>query len=175
MINLIEAAIAPIKADAVLLAAKNANATIKSIIAKLDEHAWDVNAAYPVPRDCWHADYKSSRVLLARARTITTHTSGIQRPNGPCFRLRSAANEALFVKSAEEMAAVNYDRFVEKLVQKIGAGVVSATIEGNHVWGHSILTVTKEDGSVERWKTQTILNFSVHGTPFNQWPSRKVR
>ena len=43
------------------------------------------------------------------------------------------------------------------------------------MWGYSVLTVTKEDGSVERWKTQQIMNISVLGLLFAQWPSRKMK
>jgi hypothetical protein len=50
-----------------------------------------------------------------------------------------------------------------------------ASITGTHIWGHSVLTVTLPNGTVERWKTQQIVNQSKLGLLFNQWPSRKMK
>lgn len=60
-----------------------------------------------------------------------------------------------------------------KLIGKIGP-VTSATIKGNHVWGHSVLTITNPDAVVEHWKTRQIVNVSKLGKLFNQWPTRKT-
>ncbi|MNE44768.1 hypothetical protein D3C80_1390130 [compost metagenome] len=81
---------------------------------------------------------------------------------------------ALFVKQAQENASAQYDAFIAKLEAKIGE-VTAAILSGEHVWGHSILTVTKADGTTEKWKTQMIVNVSVLGNLFNQWPTRKVK
>jgi phage terminase Nu1 subunit (DNA packaging protein) len=77
------------------------------------------------------------------------------------------------LSEAARAAAANYDDYSHKLANKVGEAV-SATVEGN-LWSHSICTVTKVDGTVERWKTQCILNQSCLGKVFNQWPTRKMK
>jgi len=82
-----------------------------------------------------------------------------------------------FVERAQAQAAVEYDAFVCKLVNKVGA-VVDAELIGDHVWSYSVLRVTKREGVetfVERWKTQQIWNVSVLGNHFPQWPTRLMK
>ena len=79
-----------------------------------------------------------------------------------------------FVAARKEQAAAEYDAFIAKLVKKIGP-VVTAELDGNHVWSHSILTVVLKSGEQQRWKTQQITNISKYGKHFNQWPSRKMK
>jgi len=78
-----------------------------------------------------------------------------------------------FIAMYRADAAAQYDAFVLKLVGKVGP-CISATLDGNHVWGYSILTVTKTN-TTERWKTQQIVNTSKLGKLFNQWPSRRMK
>jgi hypothetical protein len=79
------------------------------------------------------------------------------------------------VSAARTDASAQYIAFVAKLIKKIGDDVVDANLSGSHVWGYSYLTITRASGSKECWKTQQILNVSVLGTVFNQWPTRKVK
>ena len=62
--------------------------------------------------------------------------------------------------------------YVAKLTEKVGA-CDAAAVTGE-LWQESLLVVRKGE-TVERWKTQQILNFSVYGKAFNQWPTRKVK
>ena len=80
-----------------------------------------------------------------------------------------------FAASARETAAAEYDAFVAKLEAKIGDDVAAAELAGNHVWNHSTLTITRTDGSVERWRTSMIINVSKLGKLFNQFPTRKAK
>lgn len=66
----------------------------------------------------------------------------------------------------------SFDAYIEKLVAKVG-NCDAATIEGD-LWNFSTLTVTKGE-TVERWRTQQILNVSVYGRIFNQWPTRLMK
>jgi hypothetical protein len=75
------------------------------------------------------------------------------------------------VQQTREAMDADFDGYVNKLSAKIGEGVVSAEITGK-LWDYSTLTVTKNDGSVERWRTQQIINVSCLGKLFNQWPTR---
>lgn len=106
--------------------------------------------------------------------SLTRWRSGSVGMNDPMMADVVPEKVEKFVKEAEEDAAKEYDLFVAKLEEKIGA-CVSAELAGNHVWSHSILTVTKQDGTGERWKTQMILNVSKYGKVFNQFPTRKVK
>ncbi len=64
--------------------------------------------------------------------------------------------------------------FICKLVAKVGE-VTEASIAGNHIWGESYLTVTTIAGAKQTWKTQQIVNVSVLGNYFNQWPTRLMK
>lgn len=86
----------------------------------------------------------------------------------------SAKGIERFIKLAMEDAAARYDAFVAKLVAKVGP-VETAVLQGNHVWGHSVLIVTDADGNTTKWKTQQIVNVSKLGLLFHQWPSRKMK
>jgi len=72
-----------------------------------------------------------------------------------------------FINDSRKDASEQYDASVAKLVKKIGP-VTDATLDGDHVWNYSILTVAKENGQIERWKTQMIINVSKLGKLFNQ-------
>lgn len=77
------------------------------------------------------------------------------------------------VRDEREMASLQYDMFIVKLIGKIG-DCLTAEIDGNHVWGLSRLTVHKVGDVKEIWKTQQIYNRSSLGKWFPQWPSRQI-
>ena len=91
----------------------------------------------------------------------------------PCLVMMDAGRIELFLKQVALDAAADFDAYVGKLTKKVG-DVVSAKVEGA-LWQGSRLTVTKADGSIERWNTQQIINVSVLGKLFNQWPTRKQK
>lgn len=84
------------------------------------------------------------------------------------------ATVAAYVEKARQAASDAHDAFVAKLTAKIGAPVLSASLKGSHVWDFSDLTVEIEGGR-QVWRTQMIVNCSVLGKLFNQWPSRQVK
>lgn len=174
--NPITAAILPLKTDAIERAEKEARETIIRVRADFEAHGWNLDAVAP-RGDSWRDGRETYKKKMAKHnfyRSLSTYTEPTLRPGQPNIRKASEEAEAKFISNAREDAATQYDMFVAKLVRKIG-DCETATLAGSHVWGHSILTVTKADASVERWKTQTIINVSVHGKLFNQWPSRKVK
>jgi len=177
MTNPIAAAVAPIKDLAIARAEQDATNFIARLLANLEAANWDLNVVAPRPLNSDdRATYLAKSRKIGQYQSITTYSPDqtFRRVSDPYYRVRSETAEALFVKTAKELAAQQYDTFVEKLIHKIGA-VETASLHGEHVWGHSILTVAKADGSTERWKTQQIVNVSKLGTLFNQWPSRKVK
>lgn len=173
--NPIETAILPIKTDAVESARRIALEVIARRIEKLEAAGWNLDVVAPRPDsfNMSRKNYLAAKAVQNAYRSITTHAQSSRRFNEPEIRARSPEAEERFVNMMMEGAAIQYDKFVFKLVKKIG-DCDSAEIEGNHVWGHSILTVRKGE-NVERWKTQQIVNYSSLGNPFNQWPSRKIK
>lgn len=174
-------AVAPIKADAIARAGTDAAEYIERLTAHLEKHNWNINAVAPYP-----AGHNMNRLQYqSAARKHSLYCSfTVKRPNQQTFHwndpkateFRDVCPEsvAVFIQRAKEAAADHYQSFVCKLVAKVGAHT-AATLDGNHVWGHSILAVTMPDGSIQKWKTQQIVNCSVYGLLFNQWPSRKVK
>lgn len=174
MTNPIEVAVAPLKETALVRAEKDAKNFVEKIFAKLAEVNNDMEMAYPYPKDCWAPDYKKNLRLRATVSSLIDHVKSSRRINEPDFVVRNDVKVAAFVERAKEFAGIQYDEFVVKLVNKIGE-VTDASLDGDHVWGYSVLTVTKTDGTKEKWKTQQIVNVSKLGLLFNQWPSRKMK
>lgn len=160
-------------------AEKRARGTLARVHADLHAAGWDLKAAFPYPDS-----FRMSRnaYLLAQARYNTAMSLTSKQPaqrvtymtKDPDLRIKDEAKEAHFISEARDFAAGQYDAFVAKLVNKIGVHA-TATLEGNHVWGESFLTVTFADKEPEVWKTQQIWNVSKLGKDFPQWPSRKVK
>lgn len=78
-----------------------------------------------------------------------------------------------FIEKAKEDASIQYDKFIQKLENKIG-DCESAKLEGDHIWDYSLLTIVK-DGTDQVWSTRMILNISKNGKLFNQFPTRKIK
>lgn len=178
--NPIEAAVAPLKNDAIESARQQCQKKIDNTIVDLQNSNWDAQivAPYPSSRTDYGFVYHTKLAEYRWVRSITVSDKAKQpycrSHKDPEYRQRSADMENEMIKQWEDLAAAQYEAFVAKLVNKIG-DCVSATLEGNHVWGHSILHVTKADGTKEKWKTQMIYKISCKGKPHNQWPSRKIK
>lgn len=186
----IRTAVEPQKADAQDRAEKYARETIEWVLARLEEHGWDLTKAAPYPSsNMRRAEYVRQKNTHNFFKSLTADgpTPEGEKPwhysGKPCMVQRSPEAEAKFIAQARIDAAIQYEAFVAKLVAKIG-DCISAKLDGSHVWGFSILTVEKlerlGDGCQpinvrERWKTQQILNVSCLGKVFNQWPTRKLK
>ena len=174
--SIIESAVMPLKSEAIERAEQEANRVIARVISEMESANWDLSVAAPRPNS------RLSRNEYARLmsrhdlfRSLTTYTGdGTRRPNEPEYRARSIEAEQRFITAAKQDAAVQYDLFVAKLAEKAGEAT-GAVLNGSHIWGYSILTVTKANGAVERWKTQMIINVSKLGKLFNQFPTRKIK
>ncbi len=95
---------------------------------------------------------------------------------GFAMAARSQANYALRnpeAYKAERRAAAQaeVDTFVVKLAGKIGKPVTSGVVVGD-LWHSSKLTVQTAHGE-QVWFTHCIINTSVNGKAFNQWPTRR--
>lgn len=171
-------AVEPLLKDAVQSAAEDSQKYIDHMLPILEAAGWDVNDCAPSPRGNEGREaYQKAKALRCFFMSITkpkADQTRIYTRNAPQYREPCAEGVAQFIDNDKRNAAFNYEAFQFKLVGKIGA-CLTETLEGNHVWGHSVLTVTKEGGVVEKWKTQQIMNRSVYGKYFNQYPSRKVK
>jgi hypothetical protein len=177
--NPIEKAVRPLKVDAVTRAEQDARAYVVKCQSDLEEHGWDINAAAPYPmRSAYGSvDYHVRRFKHDHYHALTSLAEGHRetyRPNEPRIVAMDEKKIERFVEMRKKLAAEQYEAFVAKLIAKIGE-VKKATLAGNHVWAHSILTVVTAGGETQRWMTQQITNVSKLGKYFNQWPTRKVK
>lgn len=174
--NLIEAAVAPLKADAIERATQAFDAHVERVLAHMEACGWDLDVAFPRANSRMsRSDYMIAQGKHGFAASLTRSASnGCRSFKDPNIRYRADDRIAQARQGVQEATAASYDAFVAKLVGKVGE-VESAEIDGNHVWGRSTLTVRKAAGKVERWKTQMIVNVSSLGKVFNQWPTRLAR
>jgi len=154
----IASAVEPLRTSAIERARKEASDYAERVFAK---HAEDPTY-HAYPRNSWSREYAVQKARYHRFRALTT--------NGE----RDDKKVVNFIDDAAERASQQYTIFIQKLESKVGIHI-AATLTGDHVWGHSILTITKADGLVEKWKTQQIINVSVLGKFFHQWPTRKLK
>lgn len=176
----IAAAVMPLKADAIVSAKQAMEKRIAWMRAKLEAAEWDLDKVAPSPDGrMGRPEYMAAQGLRASFSAVTSrpprdrNVYDIARRGDPYTVQMDETKIAQVLRMTGEEAASAYDAFVEKLRQKIGP-CTAATLEGSHVWGDSILTVTKPDGAVERWQTHQIVNVSSLGKLFNQWPTRKL-
>lgn len=178
MTHPVATAVEPLKADAMQSARARAEEQIARVLVALAEVNWDAEKVAPYPRSSTMSrnDYLAAKrkYYLFRQLTGNANPHGSRHMHDPDLVKRDPAREARFIQEAQELAATQYELFVAKLINKIGE-CTAAALQGNHVWSHSILLITKADGSTERWKTQQIWNVSKLGLHYPQWPSRKVK
>jgi hypothetical protein len=178
----IERAVRPLKKDAVDRAEREAKTVVENCREKLAEAGGDINAVAPYPRSMHISglQYHMARAKynLYHSLTVEDKSKGYQRNSGigntPFYVVFDDKRIDHFIEQRKIWAAFDYDAFVTKLVNKIGEAK-SAKLFGNHVWDHSTLIVVKPDGEKQAWSTKQIVNYSKHGKPFNQWPTRRLK
>lgn len=175
--NPIEEVVMPLKEDAMKRAEQNAREVVNKVREELKKVDGDMKKCAPYPsgfisRNEYSLAY--AKYNLYTKLTKTREGQPYRKMNDPHFVDVCPNAVKKFVDQAIKDAAAQYVAFVEKLVFKIGE-VSAANLTGNHVWSFSILTVTKQDGTTENWKTQMIINVSKLGLLFNQWPTRKIK
>jgi hypothetical protein len=82
---------------------------------------------------------------------------------------------AIYIAKCQELGIKNWQSFVNKLIGKTSDVADARLVSNVGVWSYNILEITKTDGTVEKWKTQTIVNCSCLGTYFNQYPTRLMK
>lgn len=170
-------AVEPLLSQAEDAAVISANNIIAKVMTDLETHGWDINKAAPWPSSVGirlgHPDYNKMKSKHALYHSLIQLVSSTYQPGQPEIVKADEDRQKRFIEEARRNAALQYESFICKLEDKIG-GHSAATLEGSHVWGYSILTVTTPEG-IQRWKTQTIVNISVLGKLFNQYPTRRVK
>lgn len=165
-------AIHPLKVDAVKRAHEMAKKIVDDVRNDLEAHDMDRDAAAPYPPRSMHYNDPNRENMVSKHNLYSMLTTQIKYPSPIVEMVPDYINR--FISNAESNAAAQYDSFICKLVAKVGE-VTTATIEGNHVWGYSILSVVTKDGKKQNWKTQQIVNVSKLGNFFNQWPTRLMK
>jgi hypothetical protein len=170
-------AVLPLKEEAMEYARKNAVQQVEVRRGVMEKFGWDIDAAAPRPIPTkttgWGRDQKV--VVQGDSKKVTEEKNGRRFAllaicdGGEGIVRFSQAAATRFVEGAMKEAAVDFDAFVSKLDNKVQAHD-TAEIEGRP-WIGSIITITKGDVT-ERWHTQQIINYSVYGKPYNQWPTR---
>lgn len=174
--NPITAAVLPLRADAMERAEQYARQIVAEVRAELKAANNDLEkcAPYPSGMNSSRAAYMGQLAKYQLFHKLCQCRASSRAMHEPNFADVNSNYVAKFVKEAREDAAYQYDAFIAKLIKKIGP-VQTAVLQGNHVWGHSFLTVVTETGDMQIWKTQTIVNVSKLGKIFNQFPTRKVK
>lgn len=167
-------AVAPLKQQAMDRAELAVTERIEAALAQLAAVGNDLNKVAPQPHGMMgRATYKQAQALRAFLEAITVSTQASRRHGEPNLRVVAPGGIARLVSITREEAAGSYEAFVAKLEQKVGDHRAAA-LDGSSVWGHSVLHVTTPAGA-QRWVTKQILNVSVLGKLFNQWPTRLAK
>jgi hypothetical protein len=174
----IAAAVSPMKEAAVARSVEHAAQRIDEVLAGLEAVGMDVDQYAPRPKSFGPAYPGKEQYLKQQRRrqfveSITTAVPvPVSYPGAEKIRAKSDERVAAFLANIATAAGAEFDAYVAKLEGKVGE-CAAAEVRG-YLWDGSVLTVTKSDGSVARWKTQMIVNCSVLGKLFNQWPTRKL-
>lgn len=177
MTNAIAQAVQPLKQASVDAAVARTIASHKTIIEKLSQHGFNIDAAYPRPstnmsRAAYHAAYE----LRSAVEAIVDFEKSTYRLNEPKIVKVNSEKILYELEQTALDAEASFDAYVTKLNNKVGTGIVYAQMGFvNNVWSNSNLIVKKNDGSREVWNTKCIINRSKLGRWFNQFPTRQVK
>lgn len=176
--NLIAAAVEPLRAKAIARAEEYAREIIDRAYAELAAAGWDLNKVAPRAKSTMNRrDYKMAQ---NRRNFFGQITSIVKTSYSNLYQIEKEfivePNEQYaqrFIAEAGADSNAQFDEYIVKLTEKVGE-VDEASINAYGVWSYSHLTVRKGD-EVEVWHTQQIVNTSSLGKPFNQWPTRKLK
>ncbi len=169
-------AVQPLKAQAQAAAREQAQKRIDWARKVLAEAGFDMEVAAPCPKsNIGREAYKQAMARRDFLKGIVARESGLCRRFGePDIVAVDEERAAMVIANWEQMAGASFESFVAKLEGKVGEhAAASMLVDGT--WAYSLVEVTKPDGTVQRWKTQMIVNTSSLGTLFNQWPTRLVK
>lgn len=131
-----------------------------------------IYAPYPNGR-MGKTEYRQVLAKYSRVRRYFQGVKGCRSSHEPEIVVEKPDVEAKLRLAAKQEADALVDSYLHKLAGKIGKEISSATTNGN-IWDYATLVVTCCDGEVQTWRTNCILNQSVYGKLFNQWPTRRA-
>lgn len=162
-------AIAPLRDEAVADAMTWATEDAARAKIVLTDSGFDIEvAAPPAPRKARKHEQAAASLYRLRLWAFLD----VDKRTGKAGWSETGAQAYIARKMRE--AAEEFDSFVMKLDGKVGAHT-TATLAQGRTWNYSVMHVTLADGTVQMWKTQRIVNTSVLGLRFNQWPTRIVK
>ena len=164
--------------DAKKVAKDHAEAYVDSTWKDLEKKNWDIKddierAKSSRGRDTVLNVYLVLTEVDPRSKTKNTQLGGSLKFDSR-FRVKSESGRQRFIKDAIDGAEADYMKYVHKMVEKVGPGIADANVTG-HPWTNSVLTVSMTDGTKQVWNTKMIVNYSVYGKAFNQFPSRQKK
>lgn len=83
-------------------------------------------------------------------------------------------NNPIAVAQVSEGAEDSYKGFIMKMTQKIGQAVESAEFSewsSTNPWEYTSMKIVTKTGETQVWTTNCIVNYSVYGKAFNQFPT----
>ena len=170
--NAIAIAVQPIKQASIDAAVEATTEVIAAFKAKLEAADWDLNVAFPRPsHNTSRATYMAQKARHDYASSLVRSVKCSRRPSEPLLVTWCEEGVARAIKNAADDAAFQYEAYVVKLIKKVGACDSAVMGFMNGVWHDSNLVVIKGDAK-EVWNTKCIVNRSVHGKVFNQFPTR---
>lgn len=169
----VAAAVEPLRNDAIQRAEEAAKKKIEKMKDKFQsDFQNNLKNIVPFKMSCYHPEYKQRSDFKKMIESLTTRIADQHYSEN--VREFDKTKTDKFIELSKANADAKYTAYINKLIFKVG-DCKSATLEGSHVWGSSFLTIEKEDGVQEIWKTQMIINCSKLGNLFNQFPTRKVK
>ena len=171
-INIISAAVAPLRAEAIARAEVAVVRWVQRTTEEIAAARGDLEQVAPLPHGRMSSEeYRATRsrraAVLGIARRVAPH-----QPKSPVV-VDPTLVDRLIERTRDE-AAASFNGYVTKLAGKVGA-IRSASICGAALWHGSTLTVETEANEAQRWRTTQIVNVSSLGKAFNQWPTRRVK
>jgi hypothetical protein len=177
-------AVRPLREDAVSAAEAAFREVVTKALAIIKAADCDLNAVAPTPvyhGSSWGPDRAAYKAAQARRAFLWSlvEADANRLTNGydtgrPLYVVGSTEKIERAFEQVRQNAGAAFDSFAAKLVGKVGDCTAATLHCWGDVWTSSTLVVTKADGSVERWNTQRIINCSVLGKLFHQWPTRKA-
>jgi len=176
-------------------------ARLKHLTSALESCGMDLDRYAPPAytlKNCSRREYSMARAKRSHAEQYFGMTAETQAALAACrtvfsrppyiVALHPGAHAKLATLAARE-ADIAFDGYIVKLAGKIEATlpeetkainspvpvrVRSVVLNGAAVWEGSVLDVTLSSGARQGWHTKCILNVSVLGKLFNQWPTRRL-
>ena len=143
---------------------------LDNAIKALAKKDWNLDALIPTGRRATDDEEKRKNFF----RKITEAADPYRSHKQPEIRKRSVKSEKRFIDAEVAAAELDYNGFINKMIEKIGRPVIAAELKGS-IWTSARLTVTTVDGEEQVWETKIILNVSKFGNLFNQFPTRRKK